>query len=339
MKEYSNIFYFDNINSIGGVETYFYYLSKKHRDMVVFYKTGDYNQIKRLAQNIEVRKYNGQKIKCKRLYMNYDLSIINNVDAKEYIEIIHADYKALDKRPNINDKITKYIGVSKVACDSFTELTGLPCECIYNPLAIDTPKDMLLLVSATRLTKEKGRDRMVELGKQLDKAKIPYLWVIFTNDWNVIKNPNIIYMEPRLDIIDYIKKADYLVQLSDSESFCFSVNESLSVGTPVIITDCPVYKELGIKNGKHGFILDFDMNNVPIDEIYKGLPKFEYKAPVDKWDIGEKSDYNANELVELIPLKDLDDIETGLHYTKNVPFKTVRWRANYMIDAGVVKEG
>lgn len=339
MRKYNNIFYFDNINSIGGVETFFYYLSKKHKDMTVFYKTGDYNQIKRLAQNVEVRKYNGQKIECNRLYMNYDLSIINNVDAKEYIEIIHADYKALGKRPNVNNKITKYIGVSKVACDSFTELTGLPCECVYNPVAVDEPRKMLLLVSATRLTKEKGRDRIIELGRQLDNAKIPYLWIIFTNDWDVIKNPNIIYMEPRLDIIDYIKKADYLVQLSDSESFCFSVNESLLVGTPVIVTDCPVYEELGIKDGEHGFILDFDMKNVPIDKIYKGLPKFVYKSPVDKWDINEKSDYDANEKVRLIPLKDLDDIETGDHYVKGVPFETVRWRANHMLDAGVVNKG
>ena len=339
MKEYNNIFYFDNINSIGGVETFFYYLSKKHKDMAVFYKTGDYNQIKRLAQNVEVRKYNGQKIKCKRLYLNYDLSVINEIEAKEYIQVIHGDYKGLGKRPNTNPKITKYIGVSKLACDSFTELTGLPCECIYNPVYIDKPRKVLRLISATRLTNEKGKDRIIELGNILNKAGIPYVWFIYTNDWNAIKNPNIIYKQPTLNIIDHIADCDYLVQLSSSESFCFSVVESLLVGTHILATDLPVYKELGIENGKHGFLFDLDMSNVDVDKIYKGLPKFTYKQPVDKWDIGEKSNYNANEMVTLIPLKNIDDIETGLHHEKGVPFKTVRWRANHMIDAGVVKEG
>ena len=63
----------------------------------------------------------------------------------------------------------------------------------------------------------------------LNAAGIPYLWTIFTNDFRVIKNDNIIYMQPRLDIIDYIANADYLVQLSDCEAYCYSVVESLTV--------------------------------------------------------------------------------------------------------------
>lgn len=341
MRIYNNVFYFSNINSIGGVESFFYYLSKKYKDMVVFYKTGDYNQIKRLAQNVEVRRYNNDIIKCNRLFINYNIDIIDKVEAKEYIQIIHADYKALGKQPHIHPKITKYIGVSKLACDSFTELTGLPCECVYNPVEIDEPKKVLRLISATRLTKEKGKDRIIKLGEMLDDAGIPYIWLIFTNDWDVIKNPNIIYMKPKLNIIDYIADSDYLVQLSDTESFCYSVIESLLVKTPVIVTDCPVYKELGIKNGKHGFILDFDMKNVPINDIYKGLSSFEYKAPDSTWDISDKSDYNPNEIIELIPLKDLDDIETGKRHKKGVSFKVVKWRANHILDKGlaIIKGG
>lgn len=63
----------------------------------------------------------------------------------------------------------------------------------------------------------------------LNAAGIPYLWTIFTNDFRAIKNDNIIYMQPRLDIIDYIANADYLVQLSDCEAYCYSVVESLTV--------------------------------------------------------------------------------------------------------------
>lgn len=94
---------------------------------------------------------------------------------------------------------------------------------------LEKPKKVLNLISATRLTEEKGRDRMIKLGNILNNAEIPYLWTIFTNDSRKIQNDNIVYMPPRLDIIDYIANADFLVQLSDCEAYCYSVVESLTV--------------------------------------------------------------------------------------------------------------
>ena len=75
MQKYSNIFYFYNINSIGGVETFFYYLAKKYCDfdITVFYSTGDINQIKRLRKYVRVKKYKtGEQIKCKKAFFNYN---------------------------------------------------------------------------------------------------------------------------------------------------------------------------------------------------------------------------------------------------------------------------
>ena len=186
-------------------------------------------------------------------------------------------------KPNTHKKITKYLGVSKQVCDTFKEMTGYDTELVYNPIKIDKPKKVLNLISATRLTKEKGKDRIIKLSKLLDEAKIPYLWTIFTDDVNAIKNPNIIYMKPRLDIIGYMANADYLVQLSDNEGYCYSVVESLTIGTPVIVTEVPVFKEIGVKDGENGFILDFELSTVPVENIYKGLPKFEYKPKEDNW--------------------------------------------------------
>lgn len=338
MEMYNNVFYFNNINVIGGVETFFYYLSKRYKDMVVFYKNGDYQQIKRLAKNVEVHKYKGQKIRCKRLYLNYNISAIDNFDADEYIQIIHADYKAQGLRPRLHPKITRYIGVSKLACESFEELTGVKCELCYNYVDIDTPKKTLLLVSATRLTAEKGRDRMVKLCNILDKAKIPYLWLVFTNSSDIIDNPHIVYMQPRLDIISYIKKADYLVQLSSCESYCFSVVESLLCATPVICTDLPALHEIGVEHGKNGFFVDLDMKNVDTDAIYKGLGDFSYTPPKSNWDISEKSDYDPNESVRLLPNVTIHDIEFGGVHEKGIEFTTPRWRANYLIDLGYANE-
>jgi len=281
-----NCFYFYHINSIGGIESFFYYLAKRYKDwdITIYYRTGDPEQIKRLKKYVRVKRYNGEKIKCDKMFFNFNLDIIDNVEAKEYIQIAHGDYKAMGIKPNTHPKLTKYLGVSKQVCDTYEEVTGHKTELVYNPIEVPKPQKVLNLISATRLTKEKGKARMEKLAKLLDDAGIPYIWTVFTNDIQAINNPNIAYMKPRLDIIDYIANADYLVQLSDNEGYCYSVIESLCVGTPVIVTKCPVFEELGVENGKNGFIIDFDMSNVPIQDIYKGVPKFTYKPKESNWD-------------------------------------------------------
>ena len=45
----TNVFYFSEINSVGGVESWLWYLSKKY-DFQVYYRKANSEQIKRLAQ-------------------------------------------------------------------------------------------------------------------------------------------------------------------------------------------------------------------------------------------------------------------------------------------------
>lgn len=281
---YNNIFYFDRLNEIGGVETFFYEIAKKYcdNDITVFYSYGDLKQIQRLKKYIRVIKYTGQKIKCKKAFFNYSLKPIDNIEAERYYEIIHANYKDLGIRPNVHDKINEYIGVSQSVCDVFTELTGLPCTLCYNPITIEKPKRVLYLISATRLTAEKGKNRILKLAKALDDAEIPYIWTIFTNDTRAIQHPRIIFMEPQLNIRDYIAKADYTVQLSDTEAYCYTMIESLLLNVPVIVTPWACLKELNITND-YGFILPFDMTNIPVDEIYNKKFNFKYNLKPDNW--------------------------------------------------------
>lgn len=281
---YTNIFYFDSLNKIGGVETFFYEIAKKYcdNDITVFYSYGDLKQIQRLKKYIRVIKYTGQNIKCKKAFFNYSLKPIDNIEAEKYYEIIHANYKDLGIHPNVHNKINEYIGVSQSVCDVFTELTGLPCTLCYNPITIEKPKRVLYLISATRLTREKGKDRILKLAKALDNAGIPYIWTIFTNDTRVIQHPRIIFMEPQLNIRDYIAKADYTVQLSDTEAYCYTMIESLLLNVPVIVTPWACLKELNITND-YGFILPFDMTNIPVDEIYNKKFNFKYNLKPDNW--------------------------------------------------------
>lgn len=75
---------------------------------------------------------------------------------------------------------------------------------------------------------------MAQFATMLERAGIPYMWLIFTDtqeqDW--IKNPNLIYKPPIQDnalLMGYVKEADYLCQFSNSEAYCYAVADSLKV--------------------------------------------------------------------------------------------------------------
>lgn len=281
-----NVFYFHHLNIIGGVENMFYELAKKYKDwdITIYYGSGDENQIKRLKKFVAVKRYKPKEIiECDKVFFNYQAPIINNVKAKEYYMIIHADYEKQGVPPPKVPSYVKYIGVSQAVCDSFTRISGKPCQLCYNPISLDPPKKTLKLVSATRLTKEKGRDRMIKLAAALDEANIPYEWTVYTNSKNVIKNSHVVYKNPTLEINGKLKDADYVVQLSDSESYCYTMIEALMLGTPVIVTPWNCLKELKITN-EYGFILPFDMSEIPVQEIYTKEFNFKYTPPIDSWD-------------------------------------------------------
>lgn len=341
--EYKNIFYFTHINRIGGVESFYWYLAQKYQDwdIVIVYKTGDQDQIQRLRQFVRVVKFTGERIKCKKAFFNYTTDIIDSVEAEEYIQIIHGDYKGFNIRPIIPPKINKLIGVSQLVCDTFKELMSVEIDMVYNPIVVQKPKKVLNLISATRLTKEKGRERMIKFADALDKSEIPYVWTIYTDNGEIINNPNIVYRKPRLDIINFVANADYLVQLSDHEGYCYAVVEALTVGTPVIVTDCPVFREVGV-NEKNGFILDHEMSEIPIKEIYKGIPKFDYKPPKDNWEkVLEKGDSQYKKdlkaKIQVTCIREYFDLELGRKMFVGDKYTCNRVRADLLIDSGFAK--
>lgn len=284
----TNVFYFDQINSIGGIETFFYQLGKKYgkdHDITLFYRSGDATQIKRLSQYINVRKYReGQIIRCKRAFVCFNSDLLNNIEAEEYYQVLHGDYTSMGVYPKDHPKIQHRVAVSEVVRASYERGRGINSIVSYNPFTPEKPRKVLNLVSATRLTREKGWNRMLALAEAFDKAGIPFHWTVYTDDLTKKpNNPSIVLCPPRLDVLDFIANADYYVQLSDVEGYCYSIVEALSVGTPVIVTDFKVAHEIGVVNGKNGWIVRMSMENLPIDDIYKGLKKFKYDAPVDKW--------------------------------------------------------
>lgn len=291
MINHDNIFFVSDINVIGGVETFLWEMVKKyqHYDIAVVYKTGNQRQIDRLKKYCMVYQHIKQKIKCKVAIINYDVSIVDYIEkGAEIYQVIHGDYTnpIYTWKPLLHPRIKEYIGVCKYIEDGFRKLTGQKnTSYIYNPLTIEEDEKMLILVSATRLTKIKGKDRMIALANALDNAGINYIWYVFTNDTNAINNPKIVYMKPRLDVRRWINKADYVIQLSDTEALCYAMLEGLYQNVPVICTPFPFLDEIGVKDGLNAWILNFDCSNIKhiVDNIMN-VPKFKFKHLEDRYD-------------------------------------------------------
>ena len=279
-----NVIYFPNLNACGGTETYCYEMALKYGkeyDITVFYLTGDPTMIKHIGEVARVIRYKpGDTIICDTFIFGYgwDNEMFKRMQAKEVIQTFHADYVSRHLHPCPNPKVTKRFGVSDNTTKGIKEHYdwAADIQTMYNPYTVKKPRKVLNLISATRLTPEKGFKRMIQFADALDAAGIPFHWDIYTDAEREPFNKSVSILPCRMDILDFIAKADYLVQLSDTEGFSYTVVEALSVGTPVICTEFLVAQENGVIDGKTGFILPFDMNTIPMDKIYKGLPKFKY---------------------------------------------------------------
>lgn len=287
--KYSNIYYQEHLNYIGGVETFLYELARKYcdRDLTIIYGTGDKDQIKRIKKYVRCIKYKGELIECDRAFFNYSTTIIDNIKAKEYIQIVHADFKdpsLANYPPILSEKVQKYYGVSKNNAKSFKEITKRDCGVAYNPIVVEPQPKLLRLIAPQRLTGEKGGQRLEYLVKALDDANIFYQIEIFSNGRLSIKSPNVIYREPTIEVRKYIANSDYLVLLSDTEGFCYGLYEALSMGVPVICTRLPILDEMGV-NKDNGIVLEFDMSNLDVNEIYDKAGKFnfDYEIKQDIW--------------------------------------------------------
>ena len=275
-----NVIYFPSINAVGGVETFCYEMGMKYGkeyDITLLFRSGDQAMLAKIAQTCRVIRYrDGDEVYCDTFIFGWGYDILDHVHAKQFIQTFHADYINRHLNPCGDERVTKRFGVAENTTKGIAEHYGLDIETMYNPYTAKKPRKVLKLVSASRLTPEKGFDRMVTLAEKLDAAGIPFHWLIFTDKPREFPNQNVAVLPARLDVLDFIADADYLVQLSDTEGYSYSIVEALSVGTPVIVTDIPVAAEQGVVNGKTGFILPFDMSEVPVDAIYKGLRKFTY---------------------------------------------------------------
>lgn len=265
---------------VGGLETFIYSFCKqmsKYYDITVLYDNIATNQLIRLSEIVPVIKNDPIKpVICDTLIINrISDPIPRNIEYKQSIQMAHC----IKQQPNwhIPQDRDYIVNVSKASKDSFGE-EAKDGIVIHNLTTGEKPSKALMLISALRVGAEdkQGNDeRCIKLANLLDKAEIKYIWLYFGNKPMKNEPANMHYCGLNLDIKPYIAKADYLVQLSGSEAFSYSLLESLECNTPVIVTPLAQNADMKIVDGENGYIVPFDVDSFDIKKIKK-IPKFHY---------------------------------------------------------------
>lgn len=333
-------------HDIGGIETFTYNFCKhmsKYYDITVLYDSTFSNaQMCRLTDIVPVIKNTDRIIICDTaINTRIVKDLPKNIKCKKSIQMSHTCKMDLWGQTKIpQDKDVK-VFVSETAARSFNEKEGdyKVIHNLTNPVETDKA---LILVSATRSTPEKGMKRILSLAKHLEREHIPYIWLYFAKDHISDAPRYLIHMDPTLDILPYIKMADYLVQLSDSEAFGYSIVEALEQGTAVITTPLDVLPELGIKEGVHGYVVPWDITGFECKKLLN-IPQFTYvrdnEKIVKQWrkllgNSKPKHDYRPAEAVTVRVIKTYKDIALDRVLVEGTHIKMSRERAITVQKAG-----
>lgn len=297
-----------DLYKIGGTETFLFNFCKYYKDknIVVMYKTGKPEYINLLHEYVEVCRDDGRtRYSCDVLIMgNYFASdIYPRVTAKQKYQMIHADYHGMKQagwpiqlsRP----ADVKFIAVSDVAAQGLKAEFGYKSLVNYNILDKDLGEERpLTFITLSRATREKGIHRIIALCKLFKEYNKKFLWLLCGTIAEQSENetirqikeiPEIMLIPPNHNNKALIAVSDYLVQLSDTESFCYSAYEALIMGKPVIVSDFPESKNIVIE-GKNGYIIPRDESKYDealVDKIFNEVPTeitYEDRCNYDLWE-------------------------------------------------------
>ena len=282
------ILYIRKTNVIGGLETFIYnFCCNMHKDYDITVMAGIMAdcQAERLRPMVKVITGEdiNKPIECDTLLMMRILDPIpENVKYKKVIRRIHTRKAAGIKDVPHDGDVT--ICVSESVKDDFE----LKDSVVINNLSNITARPTLLLVSATRIpAPDKGDNekRMRILAEKLNAADIPYLWLNFSD--GELKDPpkNFYNLGCKMDIQNYMQKADYVVQLSTYESFGNTVLEALTLNVPLVCTPVPSFYEIGVRDKVTAHVVPFDMD-FDVHELLD-IPKFTFsydnEGRINQW--------------------------------------------------------
>ena len=302
------LFYYPHINTIGGVEVAILNLIsilKKDYDITVGYSDNNssFDMLLKISEHatvinvLYIRKYYDVVILCSP-YCNK-----NYAKANKYIRWLHGCIKDMNYTLP-KEEIDTYIAVGKTCkeqLDQQIKHKNKESILIYNELnkdIIELSKESLQdkknnnlhLVTVSRISPEKGFERMLMLSNMLNEKGIDYTWDIIGEGYNKQYQAKIIKQAPKQwkfhgkkdNPFPYIKRADFLLQLSDYEAFGYVLLEALTIGTTVITTNYSSASEM--INESKGYIINKDMTDIDLD-MFKNKKKFKHNhtTSVDKW--------------------------------------------------------
>ena len=340
------ILYTSYLHCIGGIETFILNFidmfdtlgHKSSRDSIgIICPQLDIAMKTRLEPRVKILAA-GYPVSCDTLIMIRQKDVIPRyVDFQKSIRMCHS-CKSSPSDTILSD-CDMLVHVSEASKQSY-QSKG---EVIHNPLLKD-PNKALIFVSATRIpARDKGEnaDRMLKLAQKLEAEKLPFLWFNFSDA--PLKNAprNLINVGKMQDLQQYIAKADYLVQLSDHEGFGYSVLEALVSGTAVLCTEFETVHELGIEDGKNGYIVPFDLD-FDLRKLWN-VPKFEYfynnVEIYNQWEklIKTKTPERRKETVRVKVVVRYKDLALNEWLVPGTIERFTKERAEYLQDKGYVK--
>lgn len=340
------VLYRKQVQKCSGITTFIFdYVDmlKDLYDIALVTQNIDDRQQANIATHIRVIT-SKQAVECDTLVM---LSILDdipeNIKAKKIIRMVHTCNT--DPNYKIKDDCDDVVFVSEAAKESFKGKGTV----INNPIAADRKKS-LLLISASRIpASDKGdcEKRMRILANKLRTAQIPYIWLNFS-DGKISDMPEGFYnMGFNENVRSFMKNADYVVQLSDSEAYSYTILEAITVNTPVIVTPFKSTKDMNIEDGVNGYIVPYDMDfdvNILLD-----IPRFKYTYDqediVNKWrdilgNTKPKGDYKIyrEKFRTVRVLKSYIDIELNRELNTGDMIQMHNDRINYLKIKGLVEE-
>lgn len=337
-KQVQVLLYTSYLNIIGGIETFvlnFIELLSPYYSIGLSVTNIPPELEQKITEKVPVFHFR-EKVSCDTLIMIRVMEDIPPyITFKKSIRMCHACKS--DPSWFVKDNCDRVVHVSEASKSTF-ESSG---DVIHNPL-IKNSNRALLFVSATRipaLDKGKNAERMLTLAKKLNDAKIPFLWLNFSDAPLHNAPKGFINVGTFHDLQPYIARADYLVQLSDHEGFGYSVLEALVCGTACICTEFETVHELGVVDGKNGYIVPFDLD-FDVKKLLD-VPQFDYEYHNDiilkAWQklIGRPKKYDK--LIQVEITEDYSDLELHRLISKGTIMYMTADRAETVKKAGLCK--
>lgn len=284
-----------HMNNIGGIETAMWQVAKAFRSADITFLVNSIADGGKVA--LERLKTLHNVILDDELDKVYEADValiftpimvevpLDNIKAKKIYQFVHSDIGGLiEKYPEWSEykwkpdkRISKVLAVSDTVQKALKDHFGVDSEIVPN--IYTGPDERRVFLYMSRATKEKGLDRVLRLLDMFDRAKKDYVLIIcsrvdpYGDLWPVIQaNPRILYMPSSIYNDVLYRCADYLLQLSDLESWCYTLREAIANGVAILGNDIPEIAKV-VKDGENGYLLKPDLSNVDVDKIFNEVPK------------------------------------------------------------------